>query len=80
MIKRLKIKFVFVNMLIVTVMLAIIFWAVLIFTKTELENQSIQAMRTAASMMLRPKPPEGNRGDMMRQPCSLGSAGRPGAK
>lgn len=71
MIKRLKIKFVFVNMLIVTVMLAIIFGAVMIFTKNELENQSIQAMRTAASMMLRPKPPEGNRGDMMRLPCFL---------
>lgn len=71
MIKRLKIKFVFVNMLIVTVMLAIIFGTVLIFTKTELENQSIQAIRTAASMMLRPKPPDGNRNDIMRQPCFM---------
>lgn len=58
-------------MLIVTIMLGIIFCTVLIFTKNELENQSIQAMRTTASMMLRPKPPEGNRGDMMRQPCFL---------
>ena len=57
-------------MLIVTIMLAIIFGTVLIFTKNELENQSIQAMRTAASMMLRPKPPEGGREDM-RLPCFL---------
>lgn len=71
MIKRLKIKFVFVNMLIVTVMLAIIFGAVMIFTKNELENQSVQAMRTAATMILRPKPPEGNRDDNMRLPCFL---------
>lgn len=71
MIKRLKIKFVFVNMLIVTVMLAIIFGAVMIFTKNELENQSVQAMRSSASMILRPKPPEGNRNDIMRQPCFM---------
>ncbi|MBP0965075.1 MAG: HAMP domain-containing histidine kinase [Oscillospiraceae bacterium] len=70
MIKRLKIKFVFVNMLIVTIMLGIIFGTVLIFTKNELENQSIQAMRTTTSMMLRPKPPEGGREDM-RLPCFL---------
>lgn len=71
MIRRLKIKFVFVNMLIVTIMLGIIFGTVLIFTKNELENQSLQAMRTAASMMLRPKPPEGNRNDIMRQLCFM---------
>lgn len=70
MIKRLKIKFVFVNMLIVTIMLAVIFGTVLIFTKTELEKQSTQAMHTAASMVLRPKPPEGVREDM-RLPCFL---------
>lgn len=58
-------------MLIVTIMLGIIFGTVLIFTKNELENQSIQAMRAAASMLLRPKPPEGNRSDIMRQPCFM---------
>ena len=47
MLKRLRIKFVCINMAIVTIMLAIIFGTVLNFTRTSLEQESIQMMRQA---------------------------------
>ena len=47
MLKRLRIKFICINMAIVTIMLAIIFGTVLNFTRTSLEQESIQMMRQA---------------------------------
>lgn len=46
MIKRLRIKFVCINMVIVTVMLLIIFGMVLRFTRANLEEQSLRAMQS----------------------------------
>lgn len=48
MIKRLRIKFVCINMMIVTIMLCVIFGLVLYFTQKNLEEESIRMMRTAA--------------------------------
>ena len=48
MLKRLRIKFVCVNMAIVTIMLCVIFGTVLHFTKVSLEQDSIQMMHSAA--------------------------------
>lgn len=49
MLKRLRFKFVCTNMVIVTVMLCIIFVLVLNFTRTNLEEQSIQMLQSIAS-------------------------------
>lgn len=46
MIKRLRIKFVCINMVIVTVMLLVIFGMVLHFTRDNLEEQSLRTMQT----------------------------------
>lgn len=46
MIKRLRIKFICINMTIVAAMLLVIFGMVLNFTKINLENQSIRAMQS----------------------------------
>lgn len=48
MIRRLRIKFVCINMTIVTVMLCAIFVMVLSFTKTNLERESIRMLQTVA--------------------------------
>ena len=48
MLKRLRIKFVCINMAIVTIMLGIIFGTVLHFTQVTLETQSVQMMHAAA--------------------------------
>ena len=48
MLKRLYIKFVCVNMVIVTVMLCVIFGTILHFTRTNLEEESLDMMRTMA--------------------------------
>lgn len=48
MLRRLRIKFVCINMLIVTLMLCVIFGLVLNATKSNLERQSIQMMQTVA--------------------------------
>lgn len=48
MIKRLRIKFVCINMTIVTAMLLVIFGMVLQFTQENLENQSIRMMQNVA--------------------------------
>ena len=47
MLKRLRIKFICINMTIVTIMLAIIFGTVFTFTRTSLEQESLQMMRQA---------------------------------
>ena len=49
MLKRLRIKFVCTNMMIVTIMLCVIFALVLNFTHTNLEEQSIQMMQRIAA-------------------------------
>ena len=50
MIKRLRRKFIIVNMVIVTVMLTIIFGLILFFTKSNMERESIQMLRSVAIM------------------------------
>ena len=54
MIKRLRIKFVCINMTIVTVMLCVIFGLVLHFTSTDMEKNSIEMMHAVA---MEPQPP-----------------------
>ena len=49
MIKRLRIKFICINMVIVTVMLGVIFGMVLHFTKNSVEMESIRTMRAVAA-------------------------------
>lgn len=57
MLRRLRIKFVCINMAIVTVMLGIIFGTVLYFTHSNLEQQSIQMMHEAMTEQTRPNRP-----------------------
>lgn len=49
MLKRLRIKFVCINMTIVTIMIIVILGLVLSFTRSNLENQSIQMMQSIAA-------------------------------
>ena len=53
MLKKLRLKFVCTNMLIVTIMLCVIFGLVLNFTKNHLEQQSIEMMQELATDPLR---------------------------
>lgn len=53
MIKRLRIKFVCINMTIVTIMLCVIFGMVLHFTSTNLEKESLRMMQSVAVDPLR---------------------------
>lgn len=48
MIKRLRIKFVCINMSLVTIMLCVIFGMVLQFTKVNLEKESLRMMQSVA--------------------------------
>ena len=63
MIRRLRLKFICVNMLIVTVMMGVIFGLVYHFTQTGLETQSVSMLQSIAAEPFRPnrpgKPPEG---------------------
>ena len=67
MIRRLRIKFVCINMLIVTLMLCAIFCTVLYFTKENLEEESIGMMQAIALDPLRLNQP-GDRGSGVRLP------------
>ncbi len=67
MIKRLRIKFVFVNMAIVTAMLLVIFYLVLQVTGDNLRHDNARAMEMAAQEHLPPGPP-GKGPDRMRMP------------
>lgn len=62
-IRRLRLKFICVNMLIVTVMMGVIFGLVYHFTQTGLETQSVSMLQSIAAEPFRPnrpgKPPEG---------------------
>ena len=57
MIRRLRIKFICINMAIVTLLLCGIFALVLFFTKTNLERESLGMMQSIASDPLRPGRP-----------------------
>lgn len=54
MLKRLRIKFVVMNMTMVTVMLCAILGLIYHFTQQGMESESLNMMRTAASMSLKP--------------------------
>ncbi len=54
MIKKLKLKFLSVNMIIVTVMLTVIFVLIIFFTASASEKENLQQLRAALSM---PPPP-----------------------
>lgn len=58
MLNRLRIKFVCINMVIVTIMLCVIFGLVLYFTEKNLESESIRMMRTAAMEPVGPGKPD----------------------
>ena len=49
MLKKLRVRFVCINMAIVLVMLSVIFGTVLTFTRQNLERESIDMMRSVAS-------------------------------
>lgn len=57
MIKRLRIKFVCINMILVTAMLLVIFGMVLHFTEAQLEEQSIRMMQSVAENRFQPGRP-----------------------
>lgn len=65
MLKQLRIKFICINMLIVTVMLSVIFGMVFHFTRQNLESESLRMMRAVAGDSFRTgrpgQPPEGVR-------------------
>lgn len=58
MLKRLRIKFVCINMLIVTAMLCVIFGTVLHFTRQNLELESLRMMQSIAAGPFRPGRPD----------------------
>ncbi len=64
MIRRLRIKFVCINMAIVTILLCAIFATVLYFTKCNLEQESIRMMQAVASDPLRLGRPDEPRGSI----------------
>ena len=57
MIKRLRIKFVCINMVIVTAMLCVIFGLVLHFTSTSMERDSFEMMQSVAMASHKPGAP-----------------------
>ncbi|MCF0132424.1 MAG: sensor histidine kinase, partial [Blautia sp.] len=69
MIRKLRMKFVIVNMAIVVVMLGFIFALVLHFTSANLETESIQMMQTIAGRPFRPEIP--GRPDLQEQEILL---------
>lgn len=70
MIKRLRIKFIAVNMSIVLVLLCVILGLVVYFTKTDLQNKSVVMMRALAEHPSREAKP-GKRGDGVQLPYFL---------
>ena len=67
MLKKLRLKFICINMAIVTVMLCIIFGTVFAFTKSNLEKESLQMMRSLALSPVKPDIP-GEAPDEIRLP------------
>lgn len=64
MLKRLCIKFICINMLIVTAMLCVILGMVFYFTKQNLESESLRMMETIAEKPSRPGPPSQRHGEV----------------
>lgn len=58
MIKRLRRKFVIVNIAIVTVMLTVIFGLILFFTKSNMENDNVQMLRSVSMMPMQHDKPD----------------------
>ncbi len=58
MIKKLKRKFILVNMIIVTIMLTVIFGLIIFFTQANMEQESIQMLRSVSMMPLQPDKPD----------------------
>ena len=78
MLKRLRIKFICINMLIATAMLCVIFGMVFHFTRQNLEAESLRTLRTLAAEPLRPGRPDRRPGEV-NLPCftlELGRGGR----
>ena len=67
MLKRLRIKFICINMLIVTGMLCVIFGTILHFTRQNLESESLGMMQSLAADPIRPGRP-GQRPDEVQLP------------
>lgn len=67
MLKRLRVKFICINMAIVTVMLCVIFGLVLFFTQANLQEDSIHMMQTIASSPIQLGRPS-NQGEEVRLP------------
>lgn len=61
MIRKLRIKFICINMLIVTIMLSFILSFVVFSTKSRIEQDSMNMMRTVGAEPVRPGRPEGDR-------------------
>lgn len=64
MLKKLRMKFVLINMLIVTIMLGVIFGLLYYSTSQNLERESVQMMRNLALSPAKPTPPNKRRGDV----------------
>ena len=64
MLKRLRIKFICIDMLIVTAMLCVILGMVFYFTKQNLESESLRMMETIAERASRPGPPGQRHGEV----------------
>ena len=64
MLKRLRIKFICINMLIVTAMLCVILGMVFYFTKQNLEAESLRMMETIAEKPSRMGPPGQRHGEV----------------
>ena len=64
MLKRLRLKFIWINMTIVTIMLGVIFGLLYYSTSRSLEHDSIQMMENLASRPAKPGPPNKPRGDV----------------
>lgn len=67
MIKKLRFKFVFVNMCIVTLLLCVIFGLVFYFTKSSLEQESLRMMQSVASQPFQTSVPS-EQGEHVRLP------------
>ena len=64
MIRKLRIKFICTNMLIVLILLSIMLGLVLSFTRTRLENDSLQMLRSIATMPMMPFQPDDRSNDV----------------
>ena len=67
MLKRLRLKFILINMTIVTIMLGVIFGLLYYSTSRNLERESLQMMEAVAMNPLQPGPP-GRRQKEVRLP------------